>query len=132
MGTVLASTLAVSFSALDLPTEFLERSNVPVERLVSTGGSELPDRIESVYAELASESGSAAQAAEARSRGERVAERVGAEVRETFALATTRIYWLTVVMALIAIVFALRIPELPLRTTHDRVAREPARAASAS
>jgi EmrB/QacA subfamily drug resistance transporter len=120
MGTVLATTLGLSFSSMDLPAAWSSRSDATLEELVSTGGSDLPERIGSVYAELAAESGSPEAAASLLAQGDRAAGRVAAEVREAFVLATNRIYWLTVVLAAVAVVLVARIPELPLRTTHDR------------
>jgi MFS family permease len=125
MGTVLASTLAVSFSALDLPATFTERTGASVDQLVSTGGADLPARIDTVYSELAAEASDPARAQALRAQGTEVSERVAAEVRAAFSLATSRIYWLTVVLVVVAAILALRIPELPLRTTHDRAALEP-------
>ena len=120
MGTVLASTLALSFSTMELPAAWSARSDTTLEELVSTGGADLPERIGSVYAELAAETGTAEEAATVLAQGSLASERVGTQVREAFALATSRIYWLTVVMVAIATALVLRIPELPLRTTHDR------------
>jgi EmrB/QacA subfamily drug resistance transporter len=124
MGTVLASTLALSFSTLELPATFTERSGASIEELVSTGGADLPVRIDTVYQELAADAATPAEAEAILTEGERVSERVGAEVRDAFSAATSRIYWLTVVLVVVAIGLALRIPELPLRTTHDRAAVE--------
>lgn len=124
MGTVLASTLALSFSTLELPATFTERSGASVEELVSTGGADLPARIDTVYEELAADAATPAEAEAIRAEGERVSERVGDEVRDAFSVATSKIYWLTVVLVVVAIALALRIPELPLRTTHDRAAVE--------
>lgn len=124
MGTVLASTLAMSFSTLELPAEFTDRAGASLDELVSTGGADLPGRIDTVYAELATEAPSRAEADALRATGERVSERIGTEVREAFSLATSRIYWLTVVLVVLATGLALRIPELPLRTTHDRTVVE--------
>jgi len=120
MGTVLASTLALSFAAMELPAEWEARSDAGIEEFVSTGGAGLPERISAVYAELAAESSSEEEAAGLLSRGAAASVRIGSEVREAFVLATGRIYRLTAVIAVIAMLLALRIPELPLRTTHDR------------
>lgn len=120
MGAVLASTLGFAFSAIDMPSAWLERSDTTVEELVSTGGAELPERIRSVYVDLADDAETAGQARALRAEGVAEAERVAAEVRRAFTLATSRIYWLTAVIATLAAALALRIPELPLRTTHDR------------
>ncbi len=125
MGTVLASTLALAFSSMELPPRFAERAGSSVEELVSTGGADLPARIDTVFAELASESGDPAEANALIAQGTQVSERVASEVRQAFSLATSRIYWLTVVLVAIATLLAVRIPELPLRTTHDRASLEP-------
>lgn len=42
------------------------------------------------------------------------------EVRTAFTEATSRIYGMTALIMLLACALVLRIPELPLRTTHDR------------
>jgi hypothetical protein len=125
MGTVLASTLALSFATIELPAAWSERSDTTLEELVSTGGADLPERIGSVYAELAAESSTPEEAEAVLAQGTILSERVAAEVREAFALATRRIYWLTVLIVVIATALVLRIPELPLRTTHDRAAVKP-------
>ena len=132
MGTVLASTLALSFSTMELPAVWRARSGITLEELVSTGGADLPDRIRSVYAELASERVSAEEAEEVIAQGTLVSERVATQVREAFSLATSRIYWLTALLILVATALVLRIPEVPLRTTHDRAALEPHRVAHGS
>jgi MFS family permease len=128
MGTVLASTLAISFSTLDLPDAWRARSDTTLEELVSTGGAGLPGSIGSVYAELAVESDTAEEAAAILAQGTLVSERVSTDIRAAFALATSRIYWITLVIVAVATALVLRIPELPLRTTHDRavVAAPPA------
>jgi EmrB/QacA subfamily drug resistance transporter len=107
MGTVLAATLGISFAQIDLPAELTLQPDASVERLVSTGGADLEGRIEAVYAERAGRAG------------------VSSDVRSAFALAASRIYWLTAVIMLIAAGLTLRIPELPLRTTHDRASVAP-------
>jgi MFS family permease len=129
MGTVLASTLALSFATLELPEALREREGASVEELVSTGGAGLPGRIDAVFAELAAQAGDPEEASALMAQGSEVSQRVADEVREAFSLATSRIYWLTVVLSCLALALALRIPELPLRTTHDRAALEPSPAA---
>ena len=47
------------------------------------------------------------------------AARVGREVEEAFLRATTRVYRLSVWIMVVALILAMRIPELPLRKTHD-------------
>ncbi len=119
MGTVLGTTLGVAFASIELPPEVLAAPDASVEELVASGGSDLPDRIRDVYAErAASTSGSEADALVR--EGERTATRVTGRVRAAFAEATRRIYVLTTILVVLAIAFSLRMPELPLRTTHDR------------
>lgn len=59
-------------------------------------------------------------ASQVRARGDEVGERVERSVRRAFAGATRRIYGLATVLMLIALLLTLRMPELPLRRTHDR------------
>jgi MFS family permease len=125
MGTVLASTLALSFSSIELPDAWNTRSDTTLDELVSTGGAGLPERIGSLYAELAAETGTPEEAAAVLAQGTALSLRVATQVREAFALAASRIYWLTVLLVFVATALVLRIPELPLRTTHDRAGLEP-------
>ena len=120
MGTVLATTLGVAFSTMELPAALGDRSEASVEQLVSTGGADLPARIVSAYAALADDAASAEESAALRAEGLASAARVTSEVEEAFALATSRIYSLTALVLVLAAALSLRIPELPLRTTHDR------------
>ncbi|MHB1192873.1 MAG: MDR family MFS transporter [Longimicrobiales bacterium] len=53
--------------------------------------------------------------------GEVAAAQAGEGVRQAFARAAHRIYVLSFVLMLVALALALRVPELPLRKTHDRV-----------
>jgi len=122
MGTVLATTLGVAFSTMELPAALGDRSEASVEQLVSTGGADLPARIVSAYAALADDAASAEESAALRAEGLASAARVTSEVEEAFALATSRIYSLTALVLVLAAALSLRIPELPLRTTHDRAA----------
>ena len=120
MGAVLGTTLGIAFAAMELPPALLQSPDSSAEQFVSTGGAGLPDEIRSLYEELARDATTAEEAAELRREGESAAVSVASEVRAAFALATARIYWLTAVMMLLASALSLRIPELPLRTTHDR------------
>jgi MFS family permease len=120
MGTVLATTLGVTFAGLALPTELTLQSESSVEQLVSTGGAGLGKRIDGIYEERAQRAPTEADATAIRTEGAVVAERITRDVREAFALATARIYWLTAGLMLVAVALTLRIPEVPLRTTHDR------------
>lgn len=121
MGTVLGTTLGIAFAALELPVEITEGEQVvSAEAFVSTGGAGLPDRIREAFEASAASAATEAEAAQIRAQGEQVASETGAAVRNAFAEATSRIYWLTAVLLVVATTLSLRIPELPLRTTHDR------------
>jgi EmrB/QacA subfamily drug resistance transporter len=121
MGTVLGTTLGIAFAAVDLPAELTAGSGATAEQFVSTGGQELPDRIREAFDHAAREAPSEERARALRAEGEQVATRVAGEVRRAFSVATSRIYWLTSFIMVFAAVLSLRIPEVPLRTTHDRV-----------
>ena len=93
---------------------------------MSTGGADLPAQIEALYDEMAATAAAAGEAEALRAEGAGSAERVAREVREAFTLATGR--------HLLAHGGAggrgpsssrCAFPELPLRTTHDRAARDP-------
>ncbi len=122
MGTVLGVTLASSFAEIGVEVGPLTNGAVVVEEHVSTGGAELPAVILTSFEERAGRSESEQQARAIRAEGDLVAVRVGASVRDAFRDATQRIYWLTAIMIAIGGGLAMRIPELPLRTTHDRAA----------
>jgi EmrB/QacA subfamily drug resistance transporter len=122
MGTVLATTLAVTFASMELPEALAAGEDVSVEQLVSTGAANLPERVLSAYEALAERSASPERSAELRAEGLASAARIAEDVERAFTLATTRIYLLTSVLLALAAALSLRIPELPLRTTHDRVA----------
>lgn len=93
----------------------------------------LPDLPDDVAAELAARSAAAAgpgpESAEAAQRlsgavgaaGEAAAGRLGEEVRQAFAHATHRVYLLALALSAAALLLAVRVPEVPLRRTHDRV-----------
>ena len=122
LGTVLATTLTGSFAELELPGEVAEAS-VDAERLASTGGGELPSRIRAALQEQARTAraeGRPGEATRLEERAEVEAERIGTEVRATFTRATNRIYGLTALLVVVAIVLTLRMPERRLRTTLDR------------
>lgn len=120
MGTVLVTTLTVAFSSLDLPGDVVAGLGGDTERLVSSGGSELPEAIRTRYAEMAEGAPSATDAERLRREGDALATRVASRVEGAFSTATQRIYWLTSGVILLATFLSLRIPELALRTTHDR------------
>ncbi|MDH3270568.1 MAG: MFS transporter [Gemmatimonadota bacterium] len=124
MGTVLATTLGVAFATIELPPGLLEGSDATAEGFVSTGGADLPDRIRAFYVEAAEDAGTERTAADLRAEGTRKAEETSAEVRAAFTRATTRIYWLAAGLVVCGILASMRIPELPLRTTHDRAEPE--------
>lgn len=56
-----------------------------------------------------------------RRAGEMRADAAGEDVRQAFAGATRKVYSLGLILAVAGVLLALRIPELPLRRTHDRV-----------
>ena len=121
MGTLLATTLGLAFAEIEMPATWAGDSDTPLEELVSTGGADLPDRISLLYLGLAEDAANPAAATALVAEGAAVTDRIMSEVREAFSLATSRIYWLTALIMLVAALLTLRIPELPLRTTHDRV-----------
>ena len=118
MGTLLGTTLWVAFSSIDMPIEVTDRGIV-AEEFISNGGAELPDLVRATYENIAATE-PVAEAALIVAEGERVAEEVAEAVRAAFALATSRIYWLATIITALGGILAIRIPELPLRTTHDR------------
>jgi EmrB/QacA subfamily drug resistance transporter len=120
MGTVLVTTLTMSFSALDLPANVLEGVAGDPEQLVSTGGASLSEAVRDRYGVLAIEAASPEEAARLRAEGDVVADRVADRVVEAFVRASSRIYGLTAAIIALATLLTLRIPELKLRTTHDR------------
>jgi EmrB/QacA subfamily drug resistance transporter len=131
MGTVLATTLGMAFASLDLPPSVAAAPESAPERLASTGGRDLPERIRLTYEARATdveEAGAGeqitaeavAEAERLRAEGEAEAERVGRGVRDAFTRATTRVYLLTAWLVAVAWLLTWRMPELPLRTTHDR------------
>jgi EmrB/QacA subfamily drug resistance transporter len=173
MGVILATTLASSFAALELPASLSAADAGSVERMAASGGAALPDRVRSAYEELAAEvsravrerdgtalaalaahpdlpasvaaelaalggdgrpgagsssgqpsAGEAAARLSARTlaAGEAAAAAVGEGVRQAFARAAHRIYVLAFLVMAAALLLAARIPELPLRSTRDRVA----------
>jgi EmrB/QacA subfamily drug resistance transporter len=124
MGVMLGTTLGIAFSTLELPAGVVPAGS-SVEELVATGGAELPAQIRSVYAEASRAAATEADAAQIAAEGERVALAVAASIRDAFALATHRIYLLTAGTMILAFGLSLRIPELPLRTTHDRAVAPP-------
>jgi MFS family permease len=166
MGTVLGTTLGISFASLELPTSVAEGADTSIERLASTGGGELPDRIRAGYARLSRELAAVVEEGDVRgtqaliassgldaqvrrdlagavgalpvmTAAERAAVsrelrelldglggveavRVSNEVKDAFVRATSRVYTLTAWILVVALALAVRIPERPLRKTHDR------------
>ncbi|MDH5589047.1 MAG: MFS transporter [Gemmatimonadota bacterium] len=166
-GTVLATTLGTAFAALGLPPGMASTGDTGVERLVSTGGVELPARVRGLYADRAVElertmragddyrfdslvitwhlpaevvetlrgpapgAGASLLGDEGRIRagsaavtrlGEEEASRIRGEVAGAFARATHRVYAVGIWVMVAALLLALRIPEVPLRRTHDHPA----------
>ena len=122
MGTVLATTLGVTFASMELPSALAARPEVSLDQLVSTGGADLPDRIAEAYQALADRAATPGESELLRAEGTAAAARLEEEVEAAFVLATSRIYWLTALILALSLGIALSIPELPLRTTHDRAA----------
>ena len=120
MGTVLGTTLGIAFSAIELPVTVPALRDAAPGEFVSTGGAELPARIRAAYGALARAEPTPAASQALQEEGEEVAARVSLQIREAFTAATRRIYGLTAVLMAVAAVLTLRIPELKLRTTHDR------------
>ena len=123
MGTILGTTLGVAFSEVELPPA-VEAQGIVVAEYVSTGGAELPDRIREAYAVLAERAETPFAGQTVLAEGDVVADRVGRAVAGAFSRATSRIYWFTTLFAIASGLLAFGIPELPLRTTHDRAAGE--------
>lgn len=168
MGTVLATTLGISFGALELPRAVLGTPGSTVEQLASEGGAQLAERVRTAYRNLGTEVAVAVGsgdrealatvarhpdlprtvhmelvdrlagvppgplppsretgerlAAEVVGHGDLLADGVAARIRDGFTLATTRIYALATILMVVALGLTARIPELPLRRTHDRSA----------
>lgn len=120
MGAVLGTSLGIAFASMELPDRLTEEPGTSTEELVSTGGADLPERIRAVYERAAERAPSRARAAALRREGEEAAAETSRVVRTAFTEATTRIYWLASGLAVVGILLSVRIPELPLRTTHDR------------
>lgn len=125
MGTVLATTLGVAFSSFELPPALAPGTDRSAEEWVSTGGAELPAMVRAAYGELAAAADGAEAADALLGEGDRRAEALAADIKDAFAAATSRIYWLTSILVVLALLWCLRIPELPLRTTHDRAVSPP-------
>lgn len=120
MGTVLVTTLSVSLAGIELPAGTLEGLSSDPEQLVASGGSALPQSILDQFEARAAAAPTPIEAERLRAEGAALAERVAVGVSEAFARATNRIYGLTAFIIALAALLTLRIPELRLRTTHDR------------
>ncbi len=120
MGTVLGVTLGLSFAQIGEDIAPLIDGEIAVEEYVSTGGAELPALILANFEARARRAESEPGAQAIRAEGEALAARVQTAVRGAFTEAIQRIYWVTAILVAIGGVMAMRIPELPLRTTHDR------------
>ena len=120
MGTVLTFTLAATFGALDGELRDRTRGRVAAHAYVSTGGAGLPEAILAAFEERAAEAGTPDRALALRAEGRSVAGETADRIRLAFTRASHRIYWLTALITLAAVACAARIPEIPLRRTHDR------------
>ena len=120
MGAVLTFTLAATFSTLDAELRDRTRGRVSAQAYVSRGGVGLPEAILAAFEERAGEADGPDGAVALRTEGRAVARESADRVRLAFTRASHRIYWLTAFLALMAGVLAARIPEIPLRRTHDR------------
>ncbi|HIF38286.1 MAG TPA: MFS transporter [Gemmatimonadetes bacterium] len=155
MGTVLATTLGISFSTLDLPASLEDERTESVRNIAATGGSGLAEQVREIYLELANElegiesdpaslrnlslhpdmpeefatkiqefrgfpSDNLSFIAEGlRSYGVQASMQLNNSVKDGFTSATRRIYTLTFIILIFACIATLRIPEIPLRKTHD-------------
>ncbi len=120
MGAVLTFTLAATFGVLDAELRDRTGGKVTAQAYVSTGGVGLSEAILAAFDERAVEAGSADRASALRAEGRSVAEETTDRVRLAFTRASHRIYWLAAFITLAAGLLAARIPEIPLRQTHDR------------
>ena len=120
MGAVLTVALATTFGVLD--TELRDRTGgrVTAQDYVSTGGVGLSEAILAAFEERAAAAGTAERAVALRAEGRAMARESADRVRLAFTRASQRIYWLAALLTLVAVVLAARIPEIPLRRTHDR------------
>ena len=120
MGTVLGFTLGGAFASLDTEIPELAGSGIVIEEFVSTGGAGLRDEVIASFEIRAASATTAVAATAIRDEGISVVARLEVAVRDAFTRATNRIYGFTALLILAALLFSLRIPEVPLRTTHDR------------
>lgn len=120
MGGILGTTLGVAFAAIELPMAVAGPEVSSAEGFVSTGGAELPEQIREVFGALAAAVDDPVTADELRAEGERRALETSTAVRAAFTLATQRIYGFASILVILAGLLAMRVPELPLRTTYDR------------
>ncbi len=120
MGAVLTFTLAATFGVLDNELRDRTGGRVTAQAYVSTGGAGLSEAILAVFEERAAEAATANRAGALRAEGRRVARDSAERVRLAFTGASHRIYWMAAFLTLVAGLLAARIPEIPLRRTHDR------------
>ncbi len=124
MGAVLTFTLATTFATLDAELRDRTRERVSAHAYASRGGAGLPEAILAAFEERAREADRADRAAALRAEGRAMALESAGRVRRAFARASQRIYWMAAFLALVAGALAARIPEIPLRRTHDRTEME--------
>ena len=120
MGAVLTFTLAATFGVLDNELRDRTGGRVTAQAYASTGGVGLSEAILAAFEERAAEAGTADRAGALRAEGVRVARDSAERVRLAFTGASHRIYWMAAFLTLVAGLLAARIPEVPLRRTHDR------------
>jgi MFS family permease len=121
MGTVLGTTLGIAFAAIELPPQVTSLPGTSAVEFVSTGGAGLSESVRQAFEVAAERASSPEDGAALRAEGNRRATEISSAVRDAFAAATRRIYWLTALFMVAGTTLCLRLPELPLRTTHDRV-----------
>ena len=155
MGTVLATTLGISFSTLELPASLENERTESIRNIAATGGSGLGERIREIYLNLGNELEATQSDSESlrrlsshpdmpdefsaqileirdspgdnlsfvaenlRSYGVNASIQLDNNIKNGFTAATRRIYSLTFIILILASLATLRIPEIPLRKTHD-------------
>lgn len=112
------AVLTADLGALDALSRVADAPPEVAAALAGLAASGMPPGAVPDAALPALANGLARQVADA---GEERARRVAAEVREAFVAATRRIYLLALGLMAVAQILALRVPEIPLRRTHDRV-----------
>ena len=120
MGTVLTAALATTFGTLDTELRDRTEGRVTAEDYIATGGVGLSEAILAAFEARAAGAGAADRAGALRAEGREVARDSEERVRLAFTGASHRIYWMAAFLTLVAGLLAARIPEIPLRRTHDR------------